>query len=64
MLRKVISEFAKDFPGKTDQIPPPATVKSMTYDQIEAGLRFGAPTLAWLKQYLRNSLTAKDDGEK
>jgi hypothetical protein len=64
MLRTVISEFAKAFPGKTDRIPPPEKVKGMTYDQIEAALRLGAPKLAWLKQYLRNTLTAKDNGEK
>ena len=35
----------------------------MTYDQIEAALRLGAPKLAWLKQYLRNTFTAKHNGE-
>ena len=64
MLKMVISEFAKAFPGKTDQIPPPEKVKGMTYDQIEAALRFGARKLAWLKHYLRNTLTGKDNGEK
>jgi hypothetical protein len=64
MLRTVISEFAKAFPGKTDRIPPPEKVKGMTYDQIEAALRLGAPKLACLKQYLRNTLTAKDNGEE
>jgi hypothetical protein len=64
MLRTVISEFAKAFPGKTDRIPPLEKVKGMTYDQIEAALRFGAPKLAWLKHYLRNTLTAKDNGKK
>jgi hypothetical protein len=64
MLRMVISEFAKAFPGKTDGIPPPETVKGMRYDQIEAALRFGAPKLAWLKHYLPNTLTATDNGEK
>jgi len=64
MLRTVMSEFAKAFPGKTDRIPPPGKVKGMTYDQIEAALLFGAPMLAWLKHYLRNTLTAKDCGEK
>jgi hypothetical protein len=64
MLRTVISEFAKAFPGKTDRIPPPDNVKGMTYDQIEAALRFGAPKMAWLKHYLRNTFTAKDIGEK
>jgi hypothetical protein len=46
MLRTVISEFAKAFPGKTDQKPSPGTVKSMTSDHIKAALRFGAPKLA------------------
>jgi hypothetical protein len=64
MLRMVISEFAKAPPGKMDRIPPPEKVKGMTYDQIEAALRLGAPKLAWLKQYLRNTLTAKAYGEK
>jgi hypothetical protein len=64
MLRTVISEFAKAFPGKTDRIPPPEKVKGMTYDQIEAALQFGAPKLASLKHYLRNTLTVKDNGEK
>jgi len=63
MQRTVISGFPKAFPGKTDRIPPPDKVKGMTYDQIEAALRFGAPKLAWLKHYLRNTLTAKDNGE-
>jgi len=36
----------------------------MRYHQIDAGLRFGAPKLAWLKHYLGNTLTAKDSGEK
>ena len=31
MLRTVVSEFAKAFPGKRDQIPPPENVKGMTY---------------------------------
>jgi hypothetical protein len=61
MLKTVISEFAKAFPGKTDQIPPPEKVKGMTYDQIKAALRFGAPKLAWLIHYLRNTLTVKDN---
>jgi len=64
MLRTFISKFANAFPGKTDRIPPPDKVKGMTYDQIEAALRFGAPKLAWLKHYLRNTSTAKDNGEK
>jgi hypothetical protein len=64
MLRTVIPEFAKAFPGKTDQIPPPEKVKGMTYDQIEAALRFGAPKLAWLRYYLRNTLTVEDNGKK
>jgi len=64
MLRTVISEFQKAFPGKIDRIPPPEKVKGMTYDQIEAALPFGDPKLAWLKHYLRNTFTAKDNGEK
>jgi hypothetical protein len=64
LLRTVISEIAKAFPGNTDRIPLPEKVKGMTYDQIEAALGLGAPKLAWLKQYLRNTLTAKDNGEK
>jgi len=64
MLRTVISEFAKAFPGKTDRVPPPEKVKSMTHNQIVAALQFGAPKLAWLKHYLRNTLTEKDNGEK
>jgi len=64
MLRTVISEFAKAFTGKADRIPLPEKVKGMTYDQIEAALWFVAPKLAWLKHYLRNTLTAKDNGEK
>jgi hypothetical protein len=64
MLRTAISQLAKAFPGKTDRIPPPGKVKGMTYDQIEAALRFGAPMLAWLKHYLWNTLTAKDNAEK
>jgi hypothetical protein len=64
MLRTVISEFAKASEGKTDRIPPPEKVKGMAYDQIEAALRLGAPQLAWLKHYLRNTLMAKDNGEK
>jgi len=47
-----------------DQIPPPEKVKGMTYVQIEAASRFGAPKFAWLKHYLRNTLTAIDNGEK
>jgi len=64
MLRTVISEFVKAFPKKTDRIPPPEKAKGMTYDQIEAASRFGASKLAWIKHYLRNTLTAKDNGEK
>jgi hypothetical protein len=64
MLMTGISEFAKAFPCKMDQIPLPGKVNVMTYDQIEVALRFGAPKLAWLKHYLRNTLTAKDNGEK
>jgi len=56
MLTMVSPEFAKAFPGKMDQIPPPGMIK--------AALRFGPPRLAWLKHYLRNTLTAKDTGEK
>jgi len=46
MLRMVISEFAKAFPGNMDQIPPPEKVKGITYDQIKALLPFGDPKLA------------------
>jgi len=46
MLRTVISKFGKAFLGKTDRIPPPVKFKGMTYDQIEAALRFAAPS--WL----------------
>jgi len=63
-LRMVISEFAKALPGKTDQIPSAEKIKGMTYDQIEAALRLRASKLAWLKYYLQNTLTAKDNGEK
>ena len=64
MLRTVIHDFAKTFPGKTDRIRPPEMFKGMTYDQIEAASRSGAPKWAWLKHYLWNTLTAKDNGEK
>jgi hypothetical protein len=40
MIRTVISEFVKAFPGKTDRIPSPEKVKGMTYVQIEAALQF------------------------
>ena len=59
-----MSEFAKAFTGKTDQVPPSRKVKGMMYDQSKAALWFGALTLAWLKHYLRNTLTAKDNGGK
>jgi hypothetical protein len=64
MIRTVISEFVKAFPEKTDRIPWPEKVKGMTYVQIEAALQFEAPKLAWLKNYFRNTLKAKDNGEK
>jgi hypothetical protein len=64
MLRTVIFEFAKAFPGKTDRIPPAEMVKGISYDQIEAALQFGASKLAWLKHYLQNTLTVKDNAEK
>jgi len=64
MLMMVISAVAKAFPRKTDQISLPEKVKGMTYVQIKAALRFGAPKLSWLKQYHQNTLTAKDNGEK
>ena len=64
LLSTVISEFAKAFPGKLDQIPLPQKVHGMTFDQIEAALQFWAPKLAWPKQYLWNTLPAKDNGEK
>jgi len=35
MLRMVISEFAKGFERKTDWIPPPEMVNSITYDQLD-----------------------------
>ena len=62
-LRTVISEFAKAFPGKTDQIPLPEMVRVMKDHHIEAALQVGAPKLACLKHYLWNILTAKDNGE-
>jgi hypothetical protein len=52
------------FTRKTDQIPLPEKVNGITYDKIKAALWLGAPKLAWLKQYLWNTLTAKDNGEK
>jgi len=55
----VISQFAKPFPGNTDQLPRAEKIMSMAYDQIEAALWFGAPKLAWLRYYLWNTLTAK-----
>jgi len=64
MLGTVITVFAKAFPGKTDRIPLADMVKGQTYDQIEAALRFGAPWLALLKYYLRNTLTERDNREK
>ena len=64
MLRMVISEFAKSFPEKTDRIPLPETIRGITYDQIEAALRCRARSLAWLNNYLGNTLTAKNNGEK
>jgi hypothetical protein len=39
-------------------------VKGVTYDQLEAALRFEASKFAWLKHYLRNTLTGKENGEK
>jgi len=64
MLKTVIFQFAKAFPRKTDRIPTPEKVLGRSYDGIEAGVRLGAPMLAWLKQFLRNILTAKDNREK
>jgi hypothetical protein len=64
MLRTVISELAQVFTAKTDRIPPPEQVNGMTYDQLKVALRLGAPMLAWLTQYLQNTLTAKDNGER
>lgn len=63
MLRTIISEFGKNFPGKTDWIPLPENVKSMMNDQIEAALRFWAPMLTWPKLCLCNTLTVKDNWE-
>jgi hypothetical protein len=61
MLRTVISYFAKAFPGETDSIPPPGKVKGMTYNQNESALRLGALMLAWVKQYLQNTLPANEN---
>jgi hypothetical protein len=64
MVRTVISEFAKAFSKKMDQLPLPEMVKGITYDQIEAALRLGSLKLTWLKQSLRNTLTAKHNGQR
>jgi len=63
MRSAITSDFAKAFPGKTDQIASPEMVKGMISDQIEAASKLGAPKLCWLEQYLLNTLTAKDNGE-
>ena len=49
MLRTVISECAKAFPGKTEGMPPRENITGMTYDQIKAALQIGPPKMAWLK---------------
>ena len=64
MLWTVMSEFPMAFRRKTDRISPLEKVKGMTYDHIEAAFRCGASKLVWLKHYLRNTLTAKDNREK
>jgi len=64
MLRKVISQLAKAFPGKTDWIHPPGKMAGMTYHHIEAALLPVASNSAWLKQYLWNTLIVTDNGEK
>jgi len=46
-----------------DQIPPPEMLKGITSDQIEAALQFGAPKVAWLKEYLQNTFAAITNGE-
>jgi len=64
MLRTVISQIAKAFAGKTDQIPPPGKVRGMTYDEIETVLRFRVRKLAWLKHYLWSTFTTTENIEK
>jgi hypothetical protein len=62
MLRMGISMFAMASPWKTQQIAPCQKVKGMTYDQIQAALRFVALMLGCLKHYLWTTLTAKENG--
>ena len=64
ILRTVISEFGKAFPGKIHRILPSVKNKSVIYDQINTALQIWAPTLVLLKQYLLQTLIAKDNGEK
>jgi len=63
MLGIVFLGYGKDFPGKTDRTPLPEKVQGIKSDQIEAALQYGTLMLAGLKQYLRNTLSAKDCGE-
>jgi len=60
LLRTVISEFAKSFPGKTVLIPHPVMVKGTTYNQTDAPLLFGATQLARLKGSLPNTFMPND----
>jgi len=64
MLWTDFSEFPMSIPGKTNRIPAPKKVNSITHDQIETALWFGPPKLTSLKHYLGNTLVVKDNAQK
>jgi hypothetical protein len=67
-VAKIIKMFAAIFPGWTDQKPSSNEVKHMNHARFEAAMRYGAPKLAWLKNWLcKNMLLGKNNqnnGEK
>ncbi|KAF8535100.1 hypothetical protein BDD12DRAFT_808837 [Trichophaea hybrida] len=67
-VAEIIKMFATTFPGQTDWIPSANQVKNMNRARFEAAMWYGAPTLAWLKNWLCKNIPLgknnQNNGEK
>ncbi|KAF8541877.1 hypothetical protein BDD12DRAFT_877597 [Trichophaea hybrida] len=55
-VAEIIKMFATAFPGQTDWIPSTNQVRNMNHACFEAAMQYGAPKLAWLKNWLRKNI--------
>ncbi|KAF8544229.1 hypothetical protein BDD12DRAFT_873295 [Trichophaea hybrida] len=55
-VAEIMKMFATAFPVQTDWIPSTNQVRNMNHACVKAAIRYGAPELDWLKNWLRKNM--------